>query len=615
MLATFIAIVMSLTMGGTALAAGTHYISLASTDTHEYKVYQVLIGTLDKEGSYNLGNPAWGAHVKDNVKATDVNVFINNLKDNKNDQQKVANLVYDVIDLDKGYTDTVTKDNNITGLETGYYILVDVTDLDPDKDGKSFDTQALHVVEVLNDIKELAIKWGTTQDDKTILSDTLYNETADPNPVNGDVDNVSVGDTVNYQITATIPSNANLYNYFYFVINDNLDKGLTLDTDSIMVYMDSVAEANLLDEKEDEENLNDYILKTVATPPCSFQVGLVDAKALAGHNIIVTYSAVLNKDAEIGETPNKNTSTVTYSNNPNHDYDGENNPGFPASTDDTAMGKTPVTETETYTTGIEIQKVDENGNVLTGATFELSGASLEKVLTVAETFTVDNTDGVYYKLKDGTYTTDAPTATGQYMEKVAGATEGYVIDASYTGDDKVEVGGITYRPYAPATDTGVDVYVLHTGNGHLYDSTETKYKKTLEKTLTDVPSTKKITLAVDTNGLARFDGLGAGTYTITETVTPNGYNTIDPFEVTVTFNADNDTFDANNDSVWTITGGSGAYNENGEGVYKVKIQNNKGTQLPSTGGIGTTIFYVVGGIMVAGAVVFLLTKRRIAGNE
>ena len=45
------------------------------------------------------------------------------------------------------------------------------------------------------------------------------------------------------------------------------------------------------------------------------------------------------------------------------------------------------------------------------------------------------------------------------------------------------------------------------------------------------------------------------------------------------------------------------------------IQNNKGTILPSTGGIGTTIFYVVGGTLVAGAVVLLITKKRMSIND
>jgi LPXTG-motif cell wall-anchored protein len=47
----------------------------------------------------------------------------------------------------------------------------------------------------------------------------------------------------------------------------------------------------------------------------------------------------------------------------------------------------------------------------------------------------------------------------------------------------------------------------------------------------------------------------------------------------------------------------------------LKIENNAGTVLPSTGGMGTTILYVVGGVMVAGAAVYLLTKKRASSMQ
>ena len=46
------------------------------------------------------------------------------------------------------------------------------------------------------------------------------------------------------------------------------------------------------------------------------------------------------------------------------------------------------------------------------------------------------------------------------------------------------------------------------------------------------------------------------------------------------------------------------------GTFKITIDNNKGQELPSTGGIGTTIFYVVGTVLVLGAAVVLITRRR-----
>jgi LPXTG-motif cell wall-anchored protein len=47
---------------------------------------------------------------------------------------------------------------------------------------------------------------------------------------------------------------------------------------------------------------------------------------------------------------------------------------------------------------------------------------------------------------------------------------------------------------------------------------------------------------------------------------------------------------------------------------KVNIENNKGSELPSTGGIGTTIFYVLGSVLVIFAGVVLVTRRRMSVN-
>ena len=60
----------------------------------------------------------------------------------------------------------------------------------------------------------------------------------------------------------------------------------------------------------------------------------------------------------------------------------------------------------------------------------------------------------------------------------------------------------------------------------------------------------------------------------------------------------------------TYTGANGLIGSGNEGEATGKVINTEGVQLPSTGGIGTTMFYVVGSVLVIGAAVLLISKKR-----
>ena len=107
-------------------------------------------------------------------------------------------------------------------------------------------------------------------------------------------------------------------------------------------------------------------------------------------------------------------------------------------------------------------------------------------------------------------------------------------------------------------------------------------------------------------------GLDDGTYKIIEIITPAGYNTIE--EQTFTVVATHET-ESDDPQLKTLTGNpeTGAIqftSKTDEGSLSTTIENNRGTTLPSTGGIGTTIFYVVGGGLMVAAAILLITKKR-----
>ena len=113
------------------------------------------------------------------------------------------------------------------------------------------------------------------------------------------------------------------------------------------------------------------------------------------------------------------------------------------------------------------------------------------------------------------------------------------------------------------------------------------------------------TITTGETGELVINGLADGTYYLTETKAPRGYNLLrEPVKVTIGHNKNANgkltetSFVANQ----TETDTSGL----------VKVENNAGAELPSTGGIGTTVFYVLGSAMALGAVILLVTKKRMA---
>lgn len=98
-------------------------------------------------------------------------------------------------------------------------------------------------------------------------------------------------------------------------------------------------------------------------------------------------------------------------------------------------------------------------------------------------------------------------------------------------------------------------------------------------------------MTTNAQGEATFGGLADGTYHLVETEAPAGYNPLTaPVEVKV----------------------AGSSTDTTKLSVTAEVENKTGTTLPSTGGMGTTVFYVLGAVLVLGAVVLLVTKKRMS---
>ena len=160
----------------------------------------------------------------------------------------------------------------------------------------------------------------------------------------------------------------------------------------------------------------------------------------------------------------------------------------------------------------------------------------------------------------------------------------------YTMKDNAEtpLAGAKFVLYK--TVDGKNYYVKVT-DGKVTGWTETKAEGTVFETPDD--------------GSFIISGLDADTYYLEEVEAPAGYNKLAaPVKVTITATIDATT----NVGTATVT-----YGENSTGT--VKIENKTGVELPSTGGVGTTIFYVIGGLLMAVAVVLLVTKKKMSATK
>ncbi len=576
-LAIVLCLIMVFSLSATAFAEEhSHTITIYNNQNKDYvyAAYQIFDGDLNTDGV--LSNIAWGSGVDGAALLAELQgvAAYSSCTDAKSVAAVLAAAPLKMDDpVAMAFADIVAKhvisgagkassyDNEakhhvITGLEDGYYIVINETiSSEPNS------TYSRYILEVVRDT-EVSHKGEFPTVDKKI----------DEGGNKVELNEAGIGEAVKYEITGTLPENLDDYVTYYYAFRDTLSAGLTYNDDVRITvngvdvtkyfYKEGVAYSGTDPADPYKGGTSLYFgiqdllaLELLADPV----VGEITSKTL----VVVTYSATVNENAVIGVEGNPNKVRIEYDNNPNTEEVPATPPDIPEKPVPTEPPtETPEDEVESYVTSLTVKKVDGAGNILTGAEFTLSGDAVRTMLVTRKTFAV---------------------ATGSevpvYWELVAG---GFTDVAPVLEDD-------------PAT-TDIDEKTIH-----LYVTAyPTHVIKEVKEVITKTESVE-VKAFVGEDGLVTFTGLCAGDYVLTESVTPAGYNTIDPIEFTITFHPDNKEFISSNS--WILE-------DQTTNTFYATIVNVAGSTLPSTGGIGTTIFYILGGILVAGSLVFLVTKKR-----
>ena len=485
-----LALAVMFVMTSTAFADGETTYSLTITGTktgHTYDVYQIFTGDISgNAGSYVLSNIKYGANYDGKTPGTkvpaeeiseisDAYAFVKGIKLSGTPVKENVN--------------SATGSTTITGLVPGYYLVKDKNQV------SGHDAATKYIVQVVGNTS-VEVKSSVPSVTKKII-DTEEVDVADYN----------IGDDVSFKLTGTLPSTLNDYSTYKYVFHDTLSEGLTLNKDSVKVYLDNdgLTRTDITEKFNLTNSGNDF---TVSSANVKGITGVT-----ANSKIVVEYTATLNSSAQVGLPGNENEVYLEFANNPNQSGDG---------TVDT--GSTPKDEVIVFTYELDVTKV--------------AGENTDTKLSGAE-----------FKLKN---------SAGKWA----------IVD----GNNKI---------------TG---WAAKEAEGS--------------------------TLTSGSDGIFKVIGLDAGKYYLKETKAPVGYNLLEnEIELTIAATlSEISNYSGTPDNALTrltITVGNDTVNGDiSTGIVSTTVKNNAGTVLPSTGGIGTTLFYVIGGVLVLAAIVLLVTRRR-----
>lgn len=478
------AMTLAIAMPSVVMAADTTYkLTLQNTvEGHTYEVYQVFSGTLStKNNKKVLSDLKWGSGVKADAYTETAKAKAETLTDETTARAFAKELVNQKkLSAATKTVQSTTGTTEIAGLAAGYYL---VKDTDSSLANKN-DSYTAYILQVVGDATT-SVKSDVPSSEKKVkdINDSTDTETTEWQ----DAADWDIGDEVPFKIEGTLPSNYDKYKKYTLKFHDKEEEGLTFKSETVKVFIDNteITEGFRVVVNPEDNDTFDVVFDNLKT-----------TSAKNNSVIRVEYKSVLNEKANLGKPGNKNTMYMEFSNNPNNEQGGE-------------FGKTPDDTVIVFTYKVDVNKVDEQGNKLTGAEF-----TLEK--------------------------------------KIKGTKD-------------------TWKAITKVSGTAGDVF--------------------------------------------EFKGIDDGEYRLTETRAPANYDKLsDPIYFTVTAghvdgaNPYLDTFSGNitSGNVGTMT-----FTANKDsGILSTKVVNKPGSSLPETGGMGTTILYVAGAVMILAAGAFLVMQKK-----
>lgn len=340
-----LALVMVFALAAPVFAAETYSITINNTATgHTYEAYQIFTGDLS-DGT--LSNVEWGESVTSHT--GDATAIVEKMDTAYPGEDKITvDALLAMITLGEEVAATSTQTDGkyvISGLEPGYYL---VQDAYGSLDGKD-DAYTEYIIKVVKNV-EAAPKSDVPEVEKKVKD--INDSTGETSGWQDSADH-DIGDSVPFQLTATLANNVEAYRTYKVVFHDTLSAGLTYNNDAKVTF-----------------NGTDVTNKfTITCENGQLTISCNNVKEFGATNssqIVVEYTATLNENANIGATGNPNVVYLEYSNNPNWTGNGQ-----PGETPDEPTGKTPEDKVIVFTFKVVVNKVDENNKALAGAGFTL----------------------------------------------------------------------------------------------------------------------------------------------------------------------------------------------------------------------------------------------------